>query len=88
MYGIPYTVFHKKTWRALRTEGKEHSGYEMIDVKQLQCHVPTAAIFIGIDKATVFHRKDKLPIIGFQVAATFFLFWIDKTFKAYNHGNG
>lgn len=76
----------KSTWQELIQCGKAVSGYEQIGRKQLKCSVPVAELFINIDKAAVFHRKNKIPVIGFKIEETFYIFCIDRDYSAYDHG--
>ena len=75
----------KFTWQELIQQGKSGSGYEQFSRKQLKCPVPDADLFKNIEKVTVFHRKRKIPLIGFRIEDIFYLFRIDRRFDAYIH---
>lgn len=74
------------TWQEIIQEGKYGFGYEQIEVSQLKCALPQNTIFDNLDKVTVFHNTPKIPIIGFRIQDTYYIFCIDRNYKAYNHG--
>lgn len=76
----------QSTWQELIQLGKNGSGYEQFSRKQLRCHIPDTAIFQNHDKVTIFHRKDKIPIVGFRIGETFYIFCVDRDYSAYGHG--
>ena len=72
------------TWQQHHQIGKS-GGYEQFEKKQLLCQIPQDEKFINTDKVTVFHRKNKIPIVGFRVDDVFFVFCIDRNYSAYKH---
>ena len=72
------------TWQEHHQIGKS-GGYEQFAKKQLLCNIPQDEKFINTDKVTVFHRKDKIPIVGFRVDDVFYVFCIDRDYSAYKH---
>lgn len=72
------------TWQEHHQIGKS-GGYEQFGRDQLRCKIPHEEKFINTDKVTVFHRKDKIPIVGFRVDDVFYVFCIDRDFSAYKH---
>lgn len=72
------------TWQEHHQIGKS-GGYEQLGRDQLRCKIPQEGKFINTDKVTVFHRKDKIPIVGFRVDDVFYVFCIDRDFSAYKH---
>lgn len=72
------------TWQEHHQIGK-NGGYEQLNIAQLKCRAPKHRLFDNLDKATVFHRKDKIPIVGFRVEDIFYVFCIDRDFTAYKH---
>lgn len=74
------------TWRDISQLSKPGIGFELIPVASLKCACPKDAIFDKNDKATVFHKHgDDVPLIGFRVNDTYYLFCVDRDYKAYNH---
>lgn len=74
------------TWQDLHQLGKNGSGYEQFDLSQLRCSIPKDERFRNLDKVTIFHKKKKIPIIGFRINDVYYVFCIDRTFDAYDHG--
>ena len=75
----------KHTWREIHQLGKSGIGFETLKLDELKCPYPKSDIFQMIDKVTVFHRQEDIPLIGFRVQEVFYLFHIDTNFKAYEH---
>ena len=75
----------KHNWREIRQLGKNGIGFESLKLDELKCPYPKSDIFTKIDKVTVFHRQGDLPLIGYRVQETFYLFHIDRDYKAYGH---
>ena len=76
----------QKTWQEIIQSGKNGIGYERIELSQLKCRYPHDRCFQNIDKATIFHHKKSIPIIGFRTDNTYYIFCIDRNYKAYKHG--
>ncbi len=75
------------SWQELLVMGRKHGGCESLPLASLKCHVPDDFIFMGQKHATVFHNPGKIPILGIRVDDILFVFCIDRTFTAYNHGS-
>lgn len=76
----------KLSWREIYQLGKSGIGYEQFDLSQLHCSYPHDETFLNLDKITVFHKEQKIPIIGFKIEEVYYIFCIDRTFDAYDHG--
>ena len=76
----------KYTWQDCIQLGKSGCGYEQLDRSQIKCTIPRDDFFKNLDKVTVFHRKKKIPIIGFRIQDVFYIFCIDRKYNAYKHG--
>lgn len=76
----------KLSWQDIIQSGKSSSGYEQIARNFINCPIPKNDLFQSIEKVTVLHRKGKIPIIGFRINETFYIFAIDRNFTAYDHG--
>ena len=74
------------SWQEIYQLGKSGIGYEQIDLSQLRCSYPHDNTFLNLDKFTVFHKASKIPIIGFKIEEIYYIFCIDRTFDAYDHG--
>ena len=75
----------KHTWREIHQLGKDGIGFETLKLDELKCQHPQSELFSKIDKVTVFHRQGDIPLIGFRVQEAFYLFQIDRNYKAYKH---
>lgn len=74
------------TWRDISLLSKHGIGFELIPVTSLKCAIPQDDTFAKNDKVTVFHKHgDDIPLIGFRVNETYYLFCVDRDYKAYNH---
>ena len=77
----------KHTWQELLTLGRKHGGCEPLPLTELTCAVPDNILFREQKHATVFHNPGKIPIVGFRIEDVLYLFCIDSTYTAYNHGS-
>ena len=75
------------TWQELLTLGRKHGGCEPLPLSAFNCPIPKNLLFQEQKHATVFHNPQKLPIIGFRIEDILYVFCIDRTYTAYNHGN-
>lgn len=73
------------TWQEIIQCGKAGSGYEQFSRDSIKYSIPKVDLFNSIDKVTVFHRKGKIPVIGFRIEETFYIVAVDRTFSAYKH---
>ena len=73
------------TWQELLTLGRKHGGCEPLPLSELKCSIPLNALFLEQKHATVFHNPTKIPIVGFRIEDTLYVFCIDRTYTAYNH---
>lgn len=74
------------TWRDISQLGKHGIGFELIPCSNLKCAYPKANIFSKTEKATVFHKNGKeAALVGFRIDDTYYLFCVDRDYKAYNH---
>ena len=74
------------TWREISHLGKHGIGFELIPCSNLKCAYPKDNIFSKTEKATVFHKNGKeAALVGFRIDDTYYLFCVDRDYKAYNH---
>lgn len=84
IFNILYQI-SRHTWQELIQLGKSGIGYEILDLTQIKCRIPSNPIFENLSQVTVFHKAPHLPVIGFKVHDTFYIFHIDRDYKAYKH---
>ena len=73
------------TWQELNQLGRKSGGFELIPLMQLRCKYPNNEMFSEGSKAVVFHHATKIPLIGFHCEDIFYIFCIDRDYKAYKH---
>ena len=73
----------KLTWSDLQQLGRKRGGHENIEVKSLNCNVPSE--FLEEANALSFHNPQKIPIIGFRREDVFYIIAVDPKLKAYKH---
>ena len=71
----------KHTWQELLTLGRKHGGCEPLPIAELKCSIPDNILFREQKHATVFHNPGKIPIVGFRIEDTFYMFCIDRTYS-------
>lgn len=74
------------SWQELLTLGRKHGGCEPLSLSELNCPIPNDLLFQGQKHATVFHNVQRIPVIGFRIEETLYIFGIDRDYTAYNHG--
>lgn len=75
----------QRTWQEIIQLGKSGIGYEQLGTFQLKCSVPRDSIFRNLEKATVFHKAPRIPVVGFRSDDVFYVFCIDRSYSAYDH---
>ncbi len=73
------------TWGQLREAGRHGQGYERIPRSSIKAGVPNF-ITPDVDSFIAFRCIGKAPMVGHRIRQVFYVIWIDRQFKLYDHG--
>lgn len=77
-------ILGKLTWKEIRQEHKHRYGTETIDRDSLKVGIPQ---FVTEDiRLIAFRAYDLVAMVGYKSERVFYVLWIDREFRLYNHG--
>lgn len=74
------------TWKALQLAPRHGMGKENIPVTSIKAPKP-ALITPDVKNVWAFRFSGKAPMVGLRRGAVFYVLWIDRAFKLYDHGS-
>ena len=73
----------KMTWSQIKGSGRHASGYERIQRNAIKPAIP---VHITEDVNLIaFRFCAKAPMVGYRDGVIFYVIWLDRAFKLYNH---
>ena len=71
------------TWSQINSSGRHGSGYERIQRNAIKSAIP---VHITEDVNLIaFRFCAKAPMVGYRDGVIFYVIWLDRAFKLYNH---
>lgn len=72
------------TWKEIREDDKHGLGSEKISQKAIKVQIPSIVTPDVSLLALRFYKK--APMVGFRKDNIFYIIWLDREFKIYDHG--
>lgn len=73
------------SWGALRLSPRHGLGYEQIASDALRAPLPSH-LAQDVQRFIAFRFAGKAPMVGYRVAAVFYILWLDRDCTLYDHG--
>lgn len=72
------------TWAEIKQQGRHKLGFEKITRDAIKAGIPKH-ITEDVDHFLAFRFDDFKAMVGYRLGSTFFVIWLDRDFKLYNH---
>lgn len=74
----------QRTWSDIRQLNRHKAGYEKIARNKITGKIP-AHITEDVEHFLAFRFYDMAPMVGYKEGTVFYVIWLDRSFKLYDH---
>lgn len=86
-FGQRLVELSRVQWRDIRISGKKGLGAEFIPRKRVAFKGMTTVVTSDVEKFLVFRYDGNRAMICLQMDERLVVYWLDRDFKAYDHGS-